>query len=178
MAVNKKIKTVFQFRRDTTENWLLNKDTIPASGEPCYDTILKTLRIGDGKTTYENLPVIGNSEGGDVGALQEEIAAIKLLIDNLQEDVDSVEDNVSGLQDQVGDTNIAAVHENITQITENVSNLTEQIEATNTEVKTIQDNLDSKADTTAVESMQTELKTYVDEQVKMVKIENIDDGAI
>lgn len=178
MAVNKKIKTVFQFRRDTTENWLLNKDTIPASGEPCYDIDLKTLRIGDGVTTYENLQVIGNVEGGDTSALQAEIANLKIAMENMQTDVDNVEENVSGLQDQVGETNVVEVHENITQITENVSNLTEQIEATNTEVKTIQDNLDSKADTTAVESMQTELKTYVDEQVKMVKIENIDDGEI
>lgn len=53
------IKTVFQFRRDTTENWLLNKDVIPAAGEPCFDVDLHTLKIGDGKATYENLTAIG-----------------------------------------------------------------------------------------------------------------------
>lgn len=61
MAV-KKITTVFQFRRDTTENWLLNKDVIPAAGEPCFDLDLHMLKIGDGKTTYENLPAIGGVE--------------------------------------------------------------------------------------------------------------------
>lgn len=55
------IKMRIQFRRDTTENWLLNKDVIPAAGEPCYDLNLKMLKIGDGVTTYENLPVIGNT---------------------------------------------------------------------------------------------------------------------
>jgi len=55
----KVIKTVFQFRRATTAEWLANKDVIPAPGEPCYDLTAHTLRIGDGVLTYENLPVIG-----------------------------------------------------------------------------------------------------------------------
>lgn len=55
------IKMVIQFRRDTTANWLLNKDVTPAAGEPCFDLDTKTLKIGDGKTTYEHLPVIGGS---------------------------------------------------------------------------------------------------------------------
>ena len=55
------IKMVIQFRRDTTANWLLNKDVIPAAGEPCFDLDAKTLKIGDGETTYEHLPVIGGS---------------------------------------------------------------------------------------------------------------------
>lgn len=59
------IKTVIQFRRDTTENWLLHKDIIPAAGEPCFDLNLHTLKIGDGITTYENLNAIG---GVDVAA--------------------------------------------------------------------------------------------------------------
>lgn len=53
------IKTIFQFRRDTAANWELNKTVVPVAGEPCYDITNKTLRIGDGTTTYENLPVIG-----------------------------------------------------------------------------------------------------------------------
>ena len=53
------IKTIFQFRRDTAANWELNKTVVPAAGEPCYDITNKTLRIGDGNTAYENLPVIG-----------------------------------------------------------------------------------------------------------------------
>ena len=56
-----RITTVFQFRRDTTENWLLNKDVVPAAGEPCFDLTAHTLKIGDGTLTYENLPVIGGA---------------------------------------------------------------------------------------------------------------------
>lgn len=56
------IKTVFQFRRATTEEWLANKDTVPAAGEPCFDLTAHTLKIGDGKLTYENLPTIGGVE--------------------------------------------------------------------------------------------------------------------
>lgn len=56
------VKTIFQFRRDTAANWETNKTVVPAKGEPCYDLDNKTLRIGDGTTTYENLPVIGEVE--------------------------------------------------------------------------------------------------------------------
>lgn len=52
------LNTIIKFRRDTAANWLTNKDFIPAEGEPCYDLDAGTLRIGDGTTTYENLPVI------------------------------------------------------------------------------------------------------------------------
>lgn len=56
------VKTIFQFRRDHTENWLLNGDVVPAAGEPCFDLDLHTLKIGDGETTYANLPAIGGVE--------------------------------------------------------------------------------------------------------------------
>ena len=57
----KTMKTTIQLRRDTTANWLVNKDTVPAEGEPCYDLELGTLKIGDGTTTYENLPEISGA---------------------------------------------------------------------------------------------------------------------
>lgn len=57
MAV-KKIKTIFQLRRATEAEWLLHKDIIPASGEPCFVIDKNLLKIGDGKTTFENLEPI------------------------------------------------------------------------------------------------------------------------
>ena len=57
----KTMNTTIQLRRDTTANWMVNKDTVPAAGEPCYDLELGTLKIGDGTTTYENLPEISGS---------------------------------------------------------------------------------------------------------------------
>ena len=32
---NTTMKTQIQVRRDTTANWLANKDVVPAAGEPC-----------------------------------------------------------------------------------------------------------------------------------------------
>lgn len=61
MAV-KKIKTIFQFRRATLEEWLLNKDVIPADGEPCFVIDKNILKIGDGKTTFENLEPINGAK--------------------------------------------------------------------------------------------------------------------
>ena len=36
---NKTMKTKIQVRRDTTANWLTNKDVVPAAGEPCFDSL-------------------------------------------------------------------------------------------------------------------------------------------
>lgn len=55
------MKMTIQFRRDTTENWYLHRDIVPAAGEPCFDLDLGTLKIGDGVTSYENLPAIGGA---------------------------------------------------------------------------------------------------------------------
>ena len=57
MAVQK-IKTVFQFRRATAEEWLLNKDVRPAAGEPCFVIDKNILKIGDGTHTFEQLEPI------------------------------------------------------------------------------------------------------------------------
>lgn len=62
------IKTQIQFRRDTTENWYLNRDVIPAAGEPCFDIELGTLKIGDGVKTYEELDPIGGEGSISVSA--------------------------------------------------------------------------------------------------------------
>lgn len=56
------LNTIIKFKRDTAANWVTNKDTIPAAGEPCYDLDAGTLKIGDGTTTYENLPTIHAGE--------------------------------------------------------------------------------------------------------------------
>lgn len=56
---DKVLKTVIQVRRDTAANWELNKATVPAAGEPCFETDTGVLKMGDGVTTYENLPAIG-----------------------------------------------------------------------------------------------------------------------
>lgn len=59
---NTTMKTQIQVRRDTTANWLANKDVVPAAGEPCFDLELGTLKIGDGVTTYENLKEISGGQ--------------------------------------------------------------------------------------------------------------------
>ena len=52
--------TKIQLRRDTATNWTANNPT-PASGEPCYETDTGRFKIGDGVTTYNNLPYQGES---------------------------------------------------------------------------------------------------------------------
>ena len=72
-------KIVFQLRRATTEEWKSNEDTIPHEGEPCYDLDLRTLKIGDGKTSYKDLKGIGGVSMSDDG--------LSLIVENLQADV-------------------------------------------------------------------------------------------
>ena len=56
------IKTVFQFRRATAAEWEANKTVVPAAGEPCFVLDENILKIGNGKTTFENLePINGVS---------------------------------------------------------------------------------------------------------------------
>lgn len=178
MPVVKKIKTIFQFRRSTTEEWNANKEIVPAAGEPCYDLDLKTLRIGDGVTTYENLTVVGSGTIGDAGELQVEIATLKETVKTLQTNIVSMETNVSDLQTQVGDTNVAEVQANVTRLTENMTNLTTQIEENNNEIVQVKQTLETKVDAEAVEAAKVELKTYVDEQIQNIESGNIDDGEI
>lgn len=52
--------TKIQLRRDTATNWATNNPT-PASGEPCFETDTGKFKIGDGTTTYNNLPYQGDS---------------------------------------------------------------------------------------------------------------------
>ena len=74
------IKTVFQFRRATTAEWLANKDTKPAAGEPCFDIELNTLKIGNGVDTYENLrPINGVQFKVENGSLVLEDNTLKLM---------------------------------------------------------------------------------------------------
>lgn len=178
MAVTKKIKTIFQFRRATTEEWILNKDVTPAAGEPCYDLDLKTLRIGDGVTTYENLPIVGKAEIGDSGELQVEIDTLKSTVETLQTNVTSVVTNVSSLKEQVGDANIADMQNNITQVAGSVNNLTTQVSANNDEIVKVKQTLETKVDSEVVETAKVELKAYTDAEIAKIQSGNIDDGEI
>lgn len=77
------IKTVnglIRFRRDTTDNWKTNKQYVPASGEPCFDIDLNKIKIGDGKTTYENLPYINNISDDEIKEMQSDISNVSSLV--------------------------------------------------------------------------------------------------
>lgn len=68
MAATKVIKSIIQFRRATTAEWEQYKTVVPAAGEPCFDTDLGTLKIGNGVKTYEQLSVIGGQGAASVSA--------------------------------------------------------------------------------------------------------------
>ena len=63
--MSKTLKTVIQVRRDTTVNWLAKKDYVPEAGEPCLDLNTGLVKYGNGKDTYENLPVSSETYNAD-----------------------------------------------------------------------------------------------------------------
>ena len=57
------VQGIVLFRRDTSADWETNRTGIPKDGEPCWNSETHELRVGDGVTAYENLPVIGANAG-------------------------------------------------------------------------------------------------------------------
>lgn len=57
------VQGIVLFRRDTSADWETNKTGVPKDGEPCWNSETHELRVGDGVTAYENLPVIGANAG-------------------------------------------------------------------------------------------------------------------
>ena len=65
---NKKLNVVLQSRADSESVWNANSSVIPARGELCVVFMTSggtQLKVGDGTTTFANLPyVTGASSGG------------------------------------------------------------------------------------------------------------------
>ena len=187
MAVVKRIKTVFQLRRGTTEEWNLNKDIIPAAGEPCFDLDLGTLKIGDGVKTYEQLKVLGGATISDDGLtlivedLQADIAELQVLIGE-----DSVEDQIANAMADVAKAseletvvnNMTVLESKVTTSTDSVTEMQTIIEQNNAIVAELQTAIENKVDNAAVEALEVEMKTYVDEQIKSIETGDMDGGVI
>lgn len=140
------VKTVIMFRRGSTEEWIANKDVIPAAGEPCFDLELHTLKIGDGTRTYEQLPTIGgidvsadnkslvledntfklfNFDAAETGAQPRKNAEGKLeWVVPSTETLDGLQQIIAGLQKDVGD-----IQEILTPSDEGAQTLLERVEA-------------------------------------------------
>lgn len=150
------VRTIIQLRRATTAEWLQYKDVVPAAGEPCFDLELHTLKIGDGTTTYENLPIIGGVDVSvDGKSLILEDSTFKLFgfdaaetgaqprknadgelewIVPSSETLDGLQAIVAGLQTDVADlqTNVADIQEILTPSGEGEIPLLDRIAAIET----------------------------------------------
>jgi hypothetical protein len=145
------IKLKFQFRRDTTENWLLNKDIIPADGEPCFDRDLNILKVGNGIDTYENLEPIGGIKV-DGESLVFEDGVFKLFgfdaaetgaqprktADGKIEWVVPSTDTVEGLQ-----STVAGLQSDVTNLQTNVTEITQIVMPSEEGVGTLLDRVES-----------------------------------
>lgn len=175
----KTIKMVFQFRRDTTANWLLNKDTIPAAGEPCFDIELNTLKIGDGVTTYENLEPIGGVKidvdgkslvfedgvlelagfaSAEVGAQPRKNAngEIEWVVPST-DTVDGLQSTVAGLQ-----SDIAGIHTDVDAIKEQIETFNGDETVEGSIKKTVNDGINEWAATVTDDGKVNTVKELID----------------
>ena len=56
------LKTKIQLRHDTAANWSANKSVVLLAGEFGFETDTNKYKIGDGVTTWENLPYLDKGE--------------------------------------------------------------------------------------------------------------------
>ena len=165
------VKTVIMFRRGSTEEWIANKDVIPAAGEPCFDLELHTLKIGDGTRTYEQLPTIGgidvsadnkslvledntfklfNFDAAETGAQPRKNAEGKLeWVVPSTETLDGLQQIIAGLQKDVVD-----IQEILTPSDEGAQTLLERVEA-----------LEGKVDGTGAGSIEQKIYDEVNAQI-------------
>ena len=165
------VKTVIMFRRGSTEEWIANKDVIPAAGEPCFDLELHTLKIGDGTRTYEQLPTIGgidvsadnkslvledntfklfNFDAAETGAQPRKNAEGKLeWVVPSTETLDGLQQIIAGLQKDVVD-----IQEILTPSDEGAQTLLERVQA-----------LESKVDGTGDGSIEQKIYDEVNAQI-------------
>jgi hypothetical protein len=85
-----------QVRRDTTAGWTQHGTDSPAAGEFCYDIQLKTLKIGDGVTTYNNLKPIADGDI-DISTLATQASVTALDADSVSKTDTSSQNIVSDL---------------------------------------------------------------------------------
>lgn len=57
MAVKGAINTKIKHRRDTSANWS-SQNPILSEGEIGVDTTINRMKVGDGTTTWNNLPYV------------------------------------------------------------------------------------------------------------------------
>lgn len=164
------IKTVFQFRRATTEEWLANSGVIPAAGEPCFDLTAHTLKIGDGTSTYAELPTVGGVElkvEGDGKSIVLEDNVFKLVgFDAAQtgaqprigvngklewvvpstETVDGLQSAIAGLQSDMKtvQNTITTIQEVIIPSGDGATSLLDRIESLETDVSGVDSKIDEK----------------------------------
>ena len=81
-----------QVRRDTTAGWTQHGTDSPAAGEFCYDIQLKTLKIGDGVTTYNNLNPIADGDI-DISTLATQASVTTLDADSVSK-TDTASQNI------------------------------------------------------------------------------------
>ncbi len=54
-------QTVIKLRRDTAANWL-SEDPVLAAGEPGFEIDTNKMKLGNGVSTWSELPYFGGSE--------------------------------------------------------------------------------------------------------------------
>lgn len=174
------MKMVIQLRRDTSVNWELHKDIVPAAGEPCFVTDKNILKIGDGVTDFEHLEPIGGTnivvsadgksivlndgvfklmgfDAAEVGAQPRKAAdgtiewVMPADISTLEADVKELKSNVTNLQ-----TSVTTLQEIVTPSGEDDVPLLSRVE-------TLEEQMNGKAEGSVDAKIDTKINEFANE---------------
>lgn len=138
MANKKIIKTIFQLRRATFDEWEANRPITPAEGEPCFIIDQNILKIGDGKTEFGDLEPI-NGVNVEIAADEKSIVVedniFKLFGFSDAEVGAQPRKTADGIIEWVVPADVTGFDE----IKEDVAALKEDVSELETNVKTLQD---------------------------------------
>lgn len=166
------IKMVIQLRRDTAANWGLYKDTIPASGEPCFVTDKNILKIGDGVTTFEKLEPINGVKfelAADGKSIVLEDNVLKLMGFDTAEVGAQPRKNAEGFIEWV----VPVVDENMDRILVEIDTLRDDVTTLQTDVVDLKEIVNPSGDDTVplltrIESLENKIgadESTVDEKI-------------
>ena len=174
----KVIKTIIQVRRDTEANWLLNKDIIPASGEPCLTldgAYAGQIKFGDGKKTWEQLPYVGvASLSGDGKTIVVKDGVASLFGADTATAGQSVRIADNGSLEWYSPAEskeVVEIKESVTSLQEIVNGQTEVVETVKTEVVTLQEIIN--AQTEVVETVKSEVVTLQEVVAKKANADEV-----
>ena len=171
-------------RADTAANWE-SKDSLLRMREIGYDQTNRRFKVGDGTTTWKNLPYVKPdvvndllTGGADAALSAEQGKVLSGLINDCAEDIETINQNISNLEQNI--TQIVA--DGLPKVVDKLEEANSGTDALSAKqgwilnglIPSIEDNLTSDSTTSALSAKQgKELKRLVDGKTSVAVINSL-----